>query len=97
MPNLNELPEDYFESCQIYLVKQDQDLHEYYLSFYNIDIAYSYTIVKPGGYKLTFRKFKLPGTLYEYVPDQRPITIRQIGKPSSGPSPPQIILVNRMC
>lgn len=97
MLNRNELPEDYFESCHICLVKQDQDLPEYYLSFYDIDIAYSYTLVKLGEYKPTFRKFKLPGTLYEYVPDQRPITIRQIGKPSSGPSPPRIISFQRIC
>lgn len=61
---------------------------EFYVSLSDIDRAYAFTLIKVSSYLPWFYILKLPGTLYKFVPDQRPFTLKLIGKPSLGPSPP---------
>jgi len=82
------LPKDFLEVYQDQLQKQLGDLSVYFLSLSDIDIEYCYTVIKISIYFPAFCKPFISGTLYKYFPDQRPITMRLIGKPSSGPSPP---------
>ena len=91
--NIDDLPDDYLVAYQILLERQVEDLPFYFLSLSDIEREYSYTVIEISGHFPTPRILKLPGTLYEYIPDQRPITMQQIGKPSSGPSNPQAICI----
>ena len=92
-----EIPDDFIEAYQIYLEKEVRELPIYFLSLSDLDVAYTYAIVKVSDFRPAFRTLKLPDNLYKYIPDQRTITVRLIGKPSSGPSPPVIILRPLKC
>jgi hypothetical protein len=74
------LHEPQFESC------------DFYISLSDIERAYAFTLIKVDSYRPCFRTLRKPGTLYKYSPDQRPITMRLIGKPSPGPSPPDLFV-----
>lgn len=91
--NIDNLTDDYLVVYQTLLERQVEELPFYFLSLSDIEREYSYTVIVISGHFQTPRILKLPGTLYKYIPDQRPITMRQIGKPSSGPSPPQEIYI----
>jgi hypothetical protein len=84
----DELPDDFLDDYQFLLEDEAITLPEFYTLLSDIEVAYSFTLVKARWLRPLQRTLRLPGDLYTYVPDQRPITIQLIGKPSSGPSPP---------
>jgi hypothetical protein len=77
-----------FDEYQLQLTKPQLEALEFYITLSDIERAYAFTLIRVSGYLPWFRTLKLPGTLYTYIPDQRPITMRLIGKPSPGPAPP---------
>ncbi len=84
----DELPDDFLNEYQFLLDDEVLALPAYYTLLSDIEIGYSFTLVKAKWLHPSQYTLKLPGTLYDYIPDQRPLTIQMIGKPSSGPSPP---------
>ena len=84
----DDLPEDFLNEHQFLLEEKVLVLPAYYTILSDIEIGYSYTLVKAKWLHPSQYTLKLPGTLYNYIPDQRPMTKQMIGKPSSGPSPP---------
>ena len=84
----DDLPEDFLNEYQFKLDEEVLALPAYFTLLSDIEIGYSYTLVKAKWLHPSQYTLKLPGTLYTYIPDQRPLTIQMIGKPSSGPSPP---------
>jgi hypothetical protein len=82
-----DIPHDFEE----YQLKPQQAQVEipYSICFLSdIEMAYAFTCIKVSGYLPCFEILKQAGTYYKYEPDKRTYTIREIGKPSSGPSPP---------
>lgn len=73
---------------QFILSLQDIVMPERLWSLSEVDVQYLFTVIKVKGRKP--REIVKPHikTLYSYCPDQRPNTMRLIGKPSEGPSPP---------
>lgn len=55
----------------------------------DIEKNYSFTLVIWHGQRWFYELKLVKKMLYAFDPDQRPFTLRMIGKPSSGPSPPQ--------
>jgi len=84
----DELPDDFLNEHQFLLEVEVIALPAFYTMLSDIEIGYSYTLVKAKWLHPSQYTLKLPGTLYAYIPDQRPLTLQMIGKPSSGPSPP---------
>jgi hypothetical protein len=78
------------DEYELLLAEPQFTICEFYISLSDIERAYSYTLIRVSGYLPWFYTLKLPGTLYKYIPDQRPITMRLIGKPSPGPAPPAL-------
>lgn len=79
------------DEYELLLAEPQFEICEFYISLSDIERAYSFTLIRVSGYRPWFHTLKLPGTLYKYSPDQRPITMRLIGKPSPGPAPPAIL------
>ena len=73
---------------QFILSLQDIVMPDRFWSLSEVDVQYLFTVIKVKGRKP--REIVKPHikTLYSYCPDQRPNTMRLIGKPSEGPSPP---------
>ena len=86
--NPDNLPDDFFDEYLIPLDESVSSWPEYCFYLSDIEIAYKYTVVKASWLHPSQYRLKLPGTLYNYVPDQRPLTLQLLGKPSLGPSPP---------
>lgn len=84
----DELPADFLNQNQFELEDEVYALTAFFALLSDIELAYSYTLVKAKWLHPSQYTLKLPGTLYDYIPDQRQLTIRMIGKPSLGPSPP---------
>lgn len=84
----DELPDDFLNEYQFLLEVEVLAIPDFYALLSDIEISYSFTLVKAKWLHPSQYTLKLPGTLYSYIPDQRPLTIQLIGKPSSGPSPP---------
>lgn len=55
----------------------------------DIEKNYSLTVVIWHGQRWLHELKLVKKLLYSFDPDQRPYTLRMIGKPSSGPSPPR--------
>ena len=55
-----------------------------------LEMAYAFTCIRVSGFLPCAEILKQTGTHYSYQPDQRPYTLRELGKPSSGPSPPLV-------
>jgi hypothetical protein len=85
---IKDIPGDYLNENQPITAGVEMTSAEYLLLLSDIEIAYRYTVIQVQGLRPSHYALKLPGTLYSYIPDQRPITEQHIGKPSSGPSPP---------
>lgn len=77
-----------FDEYELQLWEPQFEAFEFCILLSDIEKAYSFTLIQVSGYLPWFHTLKLPGTLYKYIPDQRPITMRLIGKPSPGPAPP---------
>lgn len=73
---------------QFILSLQDIVMPERLWSLSEVDVQYLFTVIKVKGRKPQVFAKPLIKTLYSYCPDQRPNTMRLIGKPSEGPSPP---------
>jgi len=87
--SITDLSADFFENFVHLTGEQVQELPAYFVMLSDLEIGYTFTLLKVSGYRPSLRRIKLPGYLYAYIPDQRPITLQLIGKPSSGPSPPR--------
>lgn len=85
-----DFPTD-FDEYELLLAEPQFAICEFYIPLSDIERAYSFTLIRVSGYLPWFHTLKLPGTLYTYSPDQRPITMRLIGKPSPGPAPPALL------
>jgi hypothetical protein len=86
--NPDNLPDDFFDENQVLFEERVLSLPEYYFYLSDIEIQYSYTVVEISWLHPSQYTLKLPGTLYKYIPDQKPLTLQLLGKPSLGPSPP---------
>lgn len=64
------------------------ELEEIWLYISDIEKNYKLSVVILHGQRLLIELPYLKRMLYVFEPDQRPYTLRLIGKPSSGPSPP---------
>lgn len=84
----DNLPDDFFDENQVLFEERVYSLPEFYFYLSDIEIQYSFTVVEASWLRPSQYRLKLPGTLYKYVPDQRPLTRQLLGKPSPGPSPP---------
>lgn len=76
------------EQYKLLLAGEQYGLPDYLLQLRTFEIIKKPAAIRLRDYSSLLFNRKLPGYLYNYIPDQRPITQRLIGKPSAGPSPP---------